>query len=219
MTPQPPFAQVLSDFDSSAEFTPPPNWFQGRTIYGGLSAALALQSARQTAAQELPPLKAAQILFVGPASGSLRFTTQRLRQGKSVTSISVDCLSGADVALRAVFLFATPRSSRIQHELFSRPAVNAPDNYQRLPPSSSAPAALSNFDLRFAGGSQPVSGSERGEFVAWVRHGEATGVDPAVALLALADALPPSRHGLLHRIFPCQYHAMDGGSAPTGGPG
>lgn len=192
MTSQPQLAQVINDFTPSSDFTPPPNWYQGRTIYGGLSAALALQSVLQTAAQNLPPLKSAQILFVGPASGSLRFAAQLLRQGKSVTSIAVDCFSGSEIALRAAFMFASPRSSQIQHELFSRPAVNGPDSYPRLPNVSSAPAALGNFDLRFAGGSLPVSGSERGEFVAWVRHRDAAGVEPAVALLALADALPPA---------------------------
>jgi acyl-CoA thioesterase len=192
MTSQPQLAQLVVDFNSASEFTPPPNWYQGRTLYGGLSAALALQSALQATPQTLPPLKAAQILFVGPASGSLRFTTQLLRQGKSVTSIAVDCLSGSEIALRAAFSFASPRASRIQHDLARRPSVDAPERYQGIYGLSSAPAALGNFDLRFAGGSLPASGSDRGEFVAWVRHRDAAGVDPAVALLALADSLPPA---------------------------
>ncbi|MFN8442562.1 MAG: thioesterase family protein [Caldilineaceae bacterium] len=202
MTAQPQLAQAIGDFNPSSDFTPPPNWYQGRTIYGGLSTALALQCALQAAPPNLPPLKSAQILFVGPASGSLRFVPQLLRQGKSVTSIAVDCLSGSDVALRAAYVFATPRTSRIQHELSQRPSVDVPDCYQKPPDHGSAPAALGNFDLRFAGSSLPASGAERGEFVAWVRHRDATGVDPAVALLAIADALPPAAMACFSEFAP-----------------
>lgn len=185
-------AQVIEDFNPSSEFNPPSDWFQGRTAYGGLSAALALQAALHDIPHDLPPLKAAQILFVGPASGALRFKTQTLRQGKSTTSISVDCLTGSDVVLRAAFVFANPRPSQIQHDFSRRPSVGGPDNYKRLANVSPAPAFLSNFDMRPAGGSMPVSGSDHPEFIAWVRHLDAPGVDPAVALVALGDSLPPA---------------------------
>ena len=185
-------AQILENFDPRSEFIPPPNWRQGRTVYGGLTAALALQAARLDASDDLPSLKSAQISFVGPASDALRFRTQTLRQGKSATSISVDCLAGPEVALRAVFFFANPRSSRIQHEFAKRPAVGRPDDYPRHVGEREAPASLSNFDLRFAGGSRPVTGSDHPEFVAWGRNLDASGVAPAIALVALADSLPPA---------------------------
>lgn len=183
-------AQIIEDFNPSSDFNTPSNWLQGRTIYGGLSAALALQAALRDAPPDLPPLKSAQILFVGPASTSLTFKTLVLRQGKSATCISVDCMAGADVAMRVMFIFADPRPSKIQHDFYQFPAVNGPESYQRLGVVSQAPASLSNFELRFAGKSLPVTGSDHPELMAWVRHIDAAGVDPAVALLALGDSLP-----------------------------
>jgi len=185
-------AQVIGDFNPSSEFNPPADWFQGRTLYGGLTAALTLQAVLHDTSHDLPPLKSAQVSFVGPASESLRFRTQMLRQGKSATSISVDCLTGSDVALRAMFLFANPRPSRIRHDFSKRPSVSSPDNYKRLAETGSEPAFISNFDVRPAGGSMPASGSDHPEFIAWVRHLDASGVDPAVALIALGDSLPPA---------------------------
>ena len=45
-------------------------WMQGRTAYGGISAAIALQAALD--AEPGPqPLKCAQISFVGPVSGGV----------------------------------------------------------------------------------------------------------------------------------------------------
>ncbi len=182
--------KIIEDFNPSSEFNTPSNWFQGRTIYGGLSAALALQSALRDAPPDLPPLKSAQILFVGPASKSLTFKTLVLRQGKSATCISVDCMAGADVAMRVMFIFADPRPSKIQHDFYQFPSVSGPENYPRLGTVNQAPASLSNFELRFAGKSLPVSGSDHPELIAWVRHLDASGVDPVVALLALGDSLP-----------------------------
>lgn len=182
--------QIVEDFNPSSAFKPPANWLQGRTIYGGLSVALALQAALRDAPPGLPPLKSAQILFVGPASTSLTFKTLVLRQGKSATCISVDCMAGVEVALRVMFIFADPRPSIIRHDFYQFPAVNGPQSYQSLGVISQAPAFLGNFELRFAGKSLPVTGSDHPELMAWVRHVDAVGVDPTVALLALGDSLP-----------------------------
>jgi acyl-CoA thioesterase len=182
--------KVIEDFNPSSKFDTPANWLQGRTIYGGLSVALALQAALRDGPTGLPPLKSAQIAFVGPASTSLIFKTVVLRQGKSATCISVDCMAGADVALRVQFIFAAPRPSKIQQDFYQFPAVSGPENYQRLGAVTQAPASLSNFELRFASKSLPVTGSDHPELMAWVRHVDASGVDPTVALLALSDSLP-----------------------------
>jgi acyl-CoA thioesterase len=116
-----------------------------------------------------------------------------LRQGRSVTSVSVDCLSGDDLALRSVLLFAQPRASRITHDAWGRPFVEGPSRYATLALDSKiAPACAYNFEMRPAGGSLPVSGADSPELLMWVRHLDAQGVDPAVALIALADSLPPA---------------------------
>ncbi len=68
-----------------------------------------------------------------------------------------------------------------------------PSHYATLALDSKiAPACAYNFEMRPAGGSLPVSGAESPELLMWVRHLDAQGVDPAVALIALADSLPPA---------------------------
>jgi len=186
------FSRLVTGFDPTAEFVPPAEWSQGRTVYGGLSSALAFHAAKRSAPRDLPPLKSAQICFVGAASGSLRFTTQLLRQGKSATAIAVDCLSGSDIALRATFLCAAPRSNPVTHDYAPPPSVAAADSCRRFAFPAAAPAFIANFDVRFVGSSLPVSGSDKAELLAWVRHHDATGIDPAVALIGLADCLPPA---------------------------
>ena len=48
----------------------------------------------------MPPLRAAQIAYVGPASQDVRLVPTVLRRGKSVTTMACDLLSDGAVALR-----------------------------------------------------------------------------------------------------------------------
>ena len=56
-------------------------WLQGRTAYGGASAAIAL-TAIKAAFPDLPPLRSAQIAFVGPLAGEVTATPVLLRRGE-----------------------------------------------------------------------------------------------------------------------------------------
>lgn len=184
-------AQVLQSFSASEGFNTPPNWHQGRTIYGGLSVALALQAALTDGPPGLPPLKSAQVLFVGPALVGLHFTVHTLRQGKSATMVSVDGHAGGELMLRVSFLFAHPRTSTIAHDFTAVPDVQPPLACISLHEAGPTPVHLRNFDVRMAGPQRPVAGGDHPELLAWVRHRDASGVDPAVALVALGDSLPP----------------------------
>lgn len=187
------FAQVIQQFDPATPFVATPNWLQGRTVFGGLSAALSLQAVLLENRANLPPFRSAQVSFIGPISQALVFNSIVLRQGRSVTSVGVDCLSGDELALRTTLSFAQPRISRIIHDSWCRPSVGCPSEYATLELDRNvAPACAYNFEMRPAGGSIPVSGAKNPELLMWVRHLDAEGVDPAVSLIALADSLPPA---------------------------
>ena len=69
---------MLREFtaDSSAhEVKLTDDWLQGRTAYGGLTTALCLESALQKHPQ-LPPIRSAQVSFVGPAIGLLKVSVR-----------------------------------------------------------------------------------------------------------------------------------------------
>lgn len=185
-------AQMLELLSPDAPYSPPANWLQGRTAYGGLSAAMALHVALQESADELPPLKAVQISFVGPVTESTRFKSELLRRGKSVTQIGVDARVGDALAMRASFIFGAIRTSNIHHDHVQRPDVDGPDAYRPVPGSAAVPNHFQNFDFRFAGGALPMTGASDPEVLAWVRLKQAEGVRPDIALLALADCLPPA---------------------------
>ena len=182
--------EIIQYFDPNTDFVTPQNWLQGRTTYGGLSVALALQTILKDAPDNLPPLKSAQVSFIGPSIEPLRFKKTILRQGKSATWIAVDCYTSKEVVTHVTFVFAHPRESKIDHQRCPAPPTHPPEYFPGLERRASIPAFLSNFDVRFIGPSTPVSGSDHPELIAWIRHINHAIIDPAVALLALGDSLP-----------------------------
>ena len=82
----------------------PDDWLQGRTAYGGLSAAIALHCAMQSE-DDLPPLRSAQVSFIGPLSGPIMVTAHKLRRGKNAAFIQADVESEAGLGLRCTFVF------------------------------------------------------------------------------------------------------------------
>jgi acyl-CoA thioesterase len=170
----------------------PAAWAQGRTLYGGMTAALSLASARR-AHVDLPPLRSAQVAFIGPAAGRLTFTSTILRQGRSATVVGVDCQGEQGLAARCTFTLGGDRESRIRHDLAPAPAVPPPDE---CPPFFEAggfrPGFSPNFDYRLANGFRPLSGGASPEFTVWLRLHDEEGIDPEVALIAIADAPPPA---------------------------
>lgn len=186
-------SELLRSTQSSEAFEVPANWLQGRTAYGGLSAALALQAALNQTQGQLPPLTAAHISFIAPMAGALRFEAQLLRQGKSATTMSVDGFSAEQIGLRASFILASARPSSITHQLSTFPTVQPPSEYPDLPVMPGAPAFLANFDVRYLNGNTPVCGAQSPELLAWVRFSYSVAdVHPAVALLAMGDCLAPA---------------------------
>jgi acyl-CoA thioesterase len=154
------------------------NWMQGRTAYGGASAALALAAALR-AYPDLPPLRSAQFAFVAPLGGDIAFIANLIRRGRSATFVRVDAFSDDMTGLTSLLLFASERESTI---------VIEPERVE-LPPKGDpviVPAHVAfaqNFEQRRAG--QVVHGFDR-----WARLAERDSLHPDVEMIAIADVLP-----------------------------
>lgn len=168
----------------------PENWAQGRTAFGGLSAALCVEAARR-AHPDLPPLRSAQFAFAGPATGRLRARTTLVRKGRSAALVSATLDGDAGPAAQAFLTFGAPRQSTIAHARRVSPTVPLPDRCEPFNADRRGPRFMSNFDMRFAAGATLLSGGDP-DITLWIRHNDAVGADPVTALVALADSLPPA---------------------------
>ncbi|MFA9201405.1 MAG: acyl-CoA thioesterase domain-containing protein [Cypionkella sp.] len=108
-------------------------WMQGRTLFGGASAALALVAARK-ALPELPPFRAAQVGFVAPVGANLAFAVEIVRQGRNVTQVRSDIASDGKLALTALLLFGDSREPNALHPAGrADPWPGAPEECEELP--------------------------------------------------------------------------------------
>jgi len=162
------------------------DWLQGRTIYGGLGAAICVESALR-----LWPLRSAQFAFIGPATGQLTVRPTILRRGKSTTFVAADLMGEGGLATRAMLCFGAARASVVSHTDVAMPQVARWDACPRFFPENPPIAFARHFDSGRAGPGQLVQGGGDPTLLVWLRHrGEA----PAsiTSLVALADALPPA---------------------------
>jgi acyl-CoA thioesterase len=174
----------------------PENWLQGRTTYGGLTAALCLEAAMR-AFPDLPPLRSADIAFVGPAGGPVRVAATILRRGKSVVFVNADLYSKAALATRAVFAFGAARAGGVEANFLPMRDFPPPEGLEGPDPER-LPVFARNFDLRYLTGGRPFSGSRDCDVHLWVRHRDAAASGLA-ALVALADMPPPALFPLMPR--------------------
>lgn len=167
--------------------TIPGDWMQGRTSYGGFSAAMGLAAAQRLAA-DLPPLRSATVNFVGPLAGEVQVRARLLRRGRNATWIDAEVSGEAGVGLTATFVFMGPVAASTLHlHDVPMPAVIPLDQAVALP-ETAGPSFAPNFERRFA---QPRSDAKRPEIVWWERLKDVDGLDPMVAMVLLGDALPP----------------------------
>lgn len=178
----------------------PPDWMQGRTTYGGLSAALCLEATLR-AHPGLPPLRSAQISFVGPAGGPVKISSTLLRQGRSVAFAGADLHSEQGLATRAVFAFGAGRASAFERTFMPQPDVPAPEECDVYISGPLAPPFAQHYESRLARGGRPVTGSSEHDHFIWVRHRDA-GAASIVGLLALADMPPPAMMPMFTEFAP-----------------
>ena len=177
--------------DGALSLTIPGDWLQGRTTYGGLSAALCLETALR-AFPDAPPLRSALVSFIGPAGGAVEGRANLLRQGKSVTFVEADLFGENGIATRCAFAFGGARVSQWNRTFTPTPDMPPPEACSPFRPPEGGPIGFGHhFDARLAKGARPISGSKEHDLFVWVRH-EDRSAEGAVALLALADMPPPA---------------------------
>ncbi|MDG2532728.1 thioesterase family protein [Sphingomonas sp. HITSZ_GF] len=168
----------------------PGDWMQGRTAFGGLSAALALQAALE-AEPDLPPLRSAQVAFIGPLAGDVTVTATKLRRGRNAAFLQSDVTSEAGLGLRATFVFMAPLASSIAHDDAPRAPVAPPAADAAL---YTGPEDFFTGNFNFLDQKQATGPAE---WLRWARLRARDGLDPFVELMAIGDALPPAAFKLL----------------------
>ena len=200
------FNQVMQQFTAEQGDTTtimvPEQWGQGRAVFGGMAAALAMAHLLHIIPQGLP-LRSVSVSFVAPLNAGAATASRRmLRQGKSVVQASAEIVQNGQVALVLLASFGAPRSS--EHQLAADPAPQwQTDKVHSLPKQGPAPEFTRHFDYRITHGQLPFSGSALRALGGDIRMaGSESRQVGIVELLALVDAWPPVSLTLLSQPAP-----------------
>jgi acyl-CoA thioesterase len=165
------------------------DWMQGRSVFGGLQAALAVRAMRTLVPADVP-LRTLQVTFIAPVpSGPMRAQAQLLRQGSSAAQVEARLVDGTRVLAHAIGVFGTARPSAIARAPL-QPKVDAgvPHAFGFVP--GVTPNFTQHFDARWIRGGLPFSGDPLPETVIELGmrdHGTAT----EAHVIAIADFVPP----------------------------
>jgi len=168
----------------------PDNWRQGRTLYGGLTAALCYEAARRDM-PDLAPLRSLQVSFIGPVTDNPQITTRCLRRGRNVTAMQSDMFIGEQIVASANMLFGQSRDSELRYDC-PTPKASLPEDAEPFFPAAAEPflpAYVQNFDLRLIEGHRPASSDEES------RAGLGS-------FIAIGDVMPPAALPMFTQMGP-----------------
>lgn len=175
------------------------DWLQGRTTYGGLTAALCLEAALELAGDM--PVRAAQVAFIGPVGGDVVISPAILRRGKSSAFVNADLVTEDGIMARCLFTFGAKRPSKLNQRSRECPEVGGPEACPSFF-GDRRPNFAHHFNIRLAAGNRPMSGAEHGDMTLWLRHKDEGALWNPTTLLSLADAPPPAAMSMMTEPAP-----------------
>lgn len=189
-----PFSRLMSEVRAGggeAVVDVPDDWLQGRTLFGGLQAAIALAAMRSVA--PTAPLRSLQATFIGPVvGGSIRASAKVLRRGKSATHVEARIVDGDNTLGLYVGVFGLARPSAVTLKPRQEPVVSpVPIEYPYI--HGERPPFKQHFTARYLVGGTPYSGASHPEAVielSMIDAGNAT----EAHVVAMADYISPIAH-------------------------
>lgn len=198
------FDQLLTSTNTSEPLSVDSSWGQGRTLFGGLSAALAFNKIRQGIDLQRP-LRSLSVNFSGQTLADSPFVLEQqvLSAGKSISQINGHVVQNERIVTQVCACFGIERESSIE---VASPKAELPKlgSNQRLNYMKGlTPEFVQHFEFEYSKGQFPFSNSPANELAGWMRFKEAPSVFTEAHLIALIDSWPPAVLQKLKSFAPC----------------
>ena len=186
-----PYSKLMASVatgEGEARVDVPEDWLQGRTLFGGLQAAIALRAMRTLVPET--PLRSLQVAFMSPVPGGPVTAKARvLRSGKNVAYVEGSIVDGDKTLCLVVGAFGAARPS----------VVNLRPQQPAAPPSDAEVATYApgrrlaftqHFRPRWVVGATPYSGEGVSHNMIELAMND-TGNATEAHVVAMADFIPP----------------------------
>lgn len=167
------------------------DWAQGRAVYGGMAAALAVKAMRLAVGPGYP-LRSLLVSFAGPvAPGLVSLTAEVLRSGSSVANLEARLVQEGKTRCAVLGSYGLERPAEISLADQRTPDMPGPEGLESLPYIEGImPRFMQHFEVRLALGAPPLSGVNTTEIGGWFRFVESAQNPGEEWWVALADAWP-----------------------------
>ncbi len=197
------FSDVLRTLQRDADgwsASVPEDWLQGRTAFGGLQAAFAVNAMRELLPQPMP-LRTLQATFFAPVpAGPLRVRAELMRTGKNTVHAQARLVDGEQTLALFIAVFGGGRASSLRVSP-TQPAIESPKPLMFPYVPGITPAFTQHFRSRWLRGGLPFTGATLTQNVLELGFDDAGPVSDA-HVLALADYIPPVALSLLKKPVP-----------------
>lgn len=189
------FDQVITQFSAeqsdNVSILVPEHWGQGRAVFGGMAAALALQHVLYVIPADML-LRSVSVSFVAPLNAGEAIVKRRvLRRGGSVIQTYIEIFQQEQSMLVMLASFGKQRISEYFLEGLNAPSWST-EAVITLPKKGPVPEFTTHFDYQILQGSLPFSSGNQRSLGGKIRFNE--DFESRLnypALLALIDAWPP----------------------------
>lgn len=202
-----PLAQIVATFRTAKgdyAHTLGPDWLQGRTVFGGMIAALANAAMRRAGVADDRPLRALQVVYVGPnPAGEVAFRPAVQREGKAVTLANCTAHAGGETTATIAAMYGAHRQSVLAIAPAPEPLAVTPDQAFEVPLRPGSPSFTQHYRQRWARGERLFSSATDSHMSVYVNYRD----EPIERLteahaLALMDAIPSPALALLDKPSP-----------------
>ena len=175
------------------------DWMQGRSVFGGVQAAIAVRAMRTLVPADVP-LRTLQFTFIEPVGeGPVEAHAAVLRRGKSTIHVEARLGAPGQSLAIAIGVFGTARESIVRHDMPRSTALPARAKLPYIP--GVVPSFLQHFDTSLLAGAGPFA-AQRVERVVYDVSLRDAGAASESHLLAFADFVPPVALSWLPRPVP-----------------
>lgn len=199
------FQHYLDLVDTHESFSVDSSWGQGRSIFGGLSAALILRKIEHINVIKDKNLKSLSVNFCNVFESEVpcEIRYEVISSGKSVVQIQGQLLQHNKVKTQILACYAAARNSSIAINAKAAQPKAGMDNTFKIP---YIPNVTPNFLQHINSGALnkciPFSGSEVKEVIGWTCFEEPPKEFNMAAVVALIDAWPPAVLPMLKKPAP-----------------
>lgn len=189
----------------------PKTWCQGRTLFGGISTALAYQAA-ENLIEDDRALRSLHCNFIGPLNYDepVVVSAEVLRTGKNVTQLLAKVCQNDQVGVMVQICFGMSRESKLlsladdMHNMTLPKKANFIPNIPKV-----VPAFIQHYNLALDKGSFGLGKSEEAVLHGWSRYSNPPKTMRMAYLIALMDAWPPTMFQMLRLPAPASTMAWD----------